>query len=453
MASTIDAVPDEIIYKIFAEIKRSNSPLVPCLLVCQRWNRAALPYINSIIVLYLTNLSLFSTSFNPTHGPLVKSLTILISYSTADVDVYSQDSTTIGNTLGENLLALSPILPHLINLTTFSFNIPPFSSALVNVPRDSLAALVDNLPVSCVNLEINTATSDVSASSIDGKHLCESLRHVLPRMKNVRIHLGAMCSSTFGHGPVIGERPENIDNFTPIALLEMESLLVNCQRAMYCTPLCGSDDPSSPVIYERSNASAWSSLYQALRCLAQKEGHCQASAKLYLMGAVARDTRDSSKYNTYTRDDVLRETTIATPSRMVWIDRHSCLLRTLDGRELMGNPAAIMQIAEGELWRSSIDGSRIPASLLQKESKGFVAKLFVPEVVPPEILRTSEEWREEYPKRACTLWMNEKVTGMRLLDAEERGRSDVFSPQPVVERTPRGWQRESPERGRLTRED
>lgn len=109
----------------------------------------------------------------------------------------------------------------------------------------------------------------------------------------------------------------------------------------------------------------------------------------------------------------------------------SFLIRTPEGREFLSYPWAIGALAEGELWRKTVTGSRFPAPLMEANQL----------VYPPKRLPIldREAWREANPRKNCVLWLNEKKTGTRLLDAELRQDMDDLSP--LTERTPKGLNR------------
>jgi hypothetical protein len=58
-------------------------------------------------------------------------------------------------------------------------------------------------------------------------------------------------------------------------------------------------------------------------------------------------------------------------------------------------------------------------------------------------LLTIEAWRQLYPRRSCSLWHNERKTGLRLVEAAIL---DRLVERPIIkEATPDGWVRYEPE--------
>lgn len=49
----------------------------------------------------------------------------------------------------------------------------------------------------------------------------------------------------------------------------------------------------------------------------------------------------------------------------------------------------------------------------------------------------AEAWKEKHPRKSCGLWLNERKTGQRLLDAVEQ--TGVEEEMALTEATPEGW--------------
>jgi hypothetical protein len=88
---------------------------------------------------------------------------------------------------------------------------------------------VDALPESCVNLEIQTRGQD-SVPKTGEPHLCERLRSVLPRMRNVALGLRYLCSGLLGlleDGDTLPSlSSQDAEHFLPIALPNIQTLLL-----------------------------------------------------------------------------------------------------------------------------------------------------------------------------------------------------------------------------------
>jgi hypothetical protein len=67
-------------------------------------------------------------------------------------------------------------------------------SAYRSIPRATIIALLNALPASCINLELDTCGQDHRNEDED-THVCDVMRGLLPRMQHVRIRTGAMCST------------------------------------------------------------------------------------------------------------------------------------------------------------------------------------------------------------------------------------------------------------------
>jgi hypothetical protein len=116
----------------------------------------------------------------------------------------------------------------------------------------------------------------------------------------------------------------------------------------------------------------------------------------------------------------------------------SWFLHPDDGQEIMSFPWALISVAEGEVWRTMVGGARLPAALLVQKDKRTFTSMCIEE--NPQI-RASSNWREEHPRKMCLLWLNERITGMRLLEAERRDGPNFLSQSPIIEKTPQGWRR------------
>lgn len=151
-----------------------------------------------------------------------------------------------------------------------------------------------------------------------------------------------------------------------------------------------------------------------------------------VLHAVAHCIVDLSVYPSLHRCDVLEDLTWALPFRNITgSPMDGFLIRTPEGEESLSYPWVIETIAEGELWNETVKGMRLPAALLTAASSNHI-----PKNLPALGI---EAWKTAHPRKGCMLWLNEKSTGARLLDAECRyGQHHVNS---AIEKTPAGWTR------------
>ena len=112
--------------------------------------------------------------------------------------------------------------------------------------------------------------------------------------------------------------------------------------------------------------------------------------------------------------------------------KDSLLIPTPDGLEFLSYSWAIEALAEGEFRSEVSNGFRIPASFLRNRT--FV---YVPKSLP---LLDTNAWKVANPRKSCMLWLNEEVSGTRLLIAEcSHGLSEVT---PGKEKTLPRWTRD-----------
>lgn len=135
---------------------------------------------------------------------------------------------------------------------------------------------------------------------------------------------------------------------------------------------------------------------------------------------------------TYVRN-TLENKTYASPFTVVWpFEDGNTLSRTANNEDIMATRATIQQIAEGQPWRQTVDGIRLPAAMFKSRYSVFKAEELVH--------LTVDAWKEKNPKRSCTLWLNERQTGMRSLGpAVYDGLTAIPS---LREATPIGWERD-----------
>jgi hypothetical protein len=169
----------------------------------------------------------------------------------------------------------------LTNLTTFSYTIEQYQNFL---EKRHVAMIINSLPQTCVNLEIDTVCEQDLSDGVAGdqRHtqICEALRRVLPRMRNVRLRLASMCESMLG--TVDGE------NFTPIDMPNLETLIINCRLgAASLTWNCPREQSNAdnPVLNTAEVAkSSWQPVTTVMQALtASGTQHVPASARLCIV--------------------------------------------------------------------------------------------------------------------------------------------------------------------------
>lgn len=319
--------------------------------------------------------------------------------------------------LWTHLRNLARTLPQMTALTTFAFIITR-PKCTFWLPRDILTDLVQNLPHQCRNLEIDTDTLDRVREQIGlDEHLCKAISRAIPNLQHLRLRLFAMCPELFHAASA------------PI----LETVSVNCIGS---DPFHGGVQtcrvlPESPAVATDENGQdAAPHIAQSLRALAVVHGPNLRLAAV--MDLTYCNWHDRSTHHCYSIRDALADKTYALPLvRILWGEGCNMLLRARDGEESISDRATIPLLAEGQAWKETTDGLRLPASFFLADDSPYAAK-------PLHVL-TVDEWAEQHPTKFCPLWVNEKKTGCRLLDATTF--EILGAHAPLQEATPEGFVR------------
>jgi hypothetical protein len=208
MASSLSNLPDDLVIAIATELKRvggSTSDLLSLTLASKRWHRLGLPIFYANLTLTNATLVRFVNSFNAdAHGKHVRSLTarfeadagvhpttLAMFTGPAGPPVMSSEFSGFGFSTGSRLRAstpakvyelleqLVPTLPSFVNLRSFSLYVA--QSPYRSIPRATIIALLEALPSSCTNLELDTRGQDHREED-EQAHVCDVIRGLLPPM-------------------------------------------------------------------------------------------------------------------------------------------------------------------------------------------------------------------------------------------------------------------------------
>lgn len=341
-----------------------------------------------------------------------------------------QDVETGNLQVEQALTRLAVALTRFPRLRAFSLYVPPnHTGHHFDISQTAVASIINSLPPSCVSLEIDTVGLDHATGFGAPVHLCDTLRAVLPRMRHARLSLRTMCSSLFGTGATLPHN-DTTGSYHPIALPNMQSILVNCRRAWGTAPICADAADAA------SCADCWDSVTHALQALAATPGLAPPTASLSALTATPQDNADKSRYITVIRSDLTRQASHAFPVAFVCRGPTAWLMRTGSGREVISSDtAALVATAEGEEagWVTTArEGVRLP---MQVAAEWGLERSESP-------VEEVGGWRAANPRKMHLLWYNEQVSGERLLDGEVRQGEGYLERVAVVERTPEGWKRE-----------
>ncbi|KAF2014936.1 hypothetical protein BU24DRAFT_493436 [Aaosphaeria arxii CBS 175.79] len=246
--SDMVSLPEELIEAILRYVQHTGSTAEfwACLRTCQQWHRIGLGLHRALDVAVCTTIEStsrrmdfefeldrsdiklvtdFELGFSKLFTSMLRSLTVHI--------VHSRIKALFRPVRGKNLIdSLITSFAVADQLTTFSFKFADegwdFPSMDVPAfPASRLADMVAALPETVVNLEIDTAGTDItlSDSSLEkrpNRHLCHQIANIFPRLEYLRLRVGHVCKTLMPVPPDMSR-----DNPTPTA----------------CS-LCGRDDRS-----------------------------------------------------------------------------------------------------------------------------------------------------------------------------------------------------------------
>ena len=440
----------EILSQILLHVKivSSTSSLAQCLLCCKIWLDATLPLLYSDLVLTNSNLEAFNQSFNVTHASLVRSLTMTVDpvqpakkpgspYGYAfleDPDRMMQ----VGSQQSKELWFLLHVsvdkIATMVEMMTFSFNVSTLPKAVgFWIPRPLITEFIKILPKTCVNVEIDSRGNDYSEPG--DAHLCDALREILPRLRHLRLRLSTLCPAILGDGFSPAQSGDMLSNLRPVAAPQLKTLVINCiPRTILGSQayICGTFQENPYTSYATSLLEARIAIVDAL-CLSKRTSNFSAAACVRVLHALSHSNNDQSVYASLLQRNILEDVTWSLPFRNIMGSQNdSFLIRTPESLEFLSYSWAIEALAEGEFWTEVGNGSRLPTSSLRGRTSIYIQKSLP--------LLDTNAWKAANPRKSCTLWLNEEVSGTRLLTAEcSHGLSGVM---PVKEKVPAGWTRD-----------
>lgn len=219
--SPISRLPEELLHSVLRHVRETSphSTFLACLRCCKRWRNSGMPLECKAIVLTSANLSNFLNQFSPAHYVLIRSLTISVKLPRRE---YKDRRQAAFHVLLQNLAVA---INKMTMLSTFSFAVSRTASLTLDckLPSGILAALVQSLPPSCMDLELDTKGYDtLKPQSV---HLCDHLRELLPRLRTFRIRLAYVCPLIFAPN---FSTLEDLSSLTPVVAPSLQIAVVNC---------------------------------------------------------------------------------------------------------------------------------------------------------------------------------------------------------------------------------
>ncbi|MCJ1283614.1 hypothetical protein MMC26_002945 [Xylographa opegraphella] len=312
-------------------------------------------------------------------------------------------------------------------LTTFSFTI----SIKAEVPgwhgrSLAVAQLIQSLPETCSSLEIDTRGLEFDQDQKPGEfHFCNAIRAMMPRLRHLRLRVSMLCPNFCGEHAAITGSAFDMSHFKLTAAPNLDTLVVNCMPHSLFRDhvrLCRTNQQARPLLTE---------CLQAL----VKQNKYPNSKRFYILDSQAQNDPGHSIYAAFNRRDVVQNITWTIPFRQVTTAKDSFLTRMPDGGEYLSDLPTIEQLAEGGLWQETMNGIRLPNAVLAERDAGTAGR-----TLRHIRYESSRDWRARNPKKSCTLWRNETLTGVTLLGAERR--DGLSTTLPLAEKTPPGWVRD-----------
>ncbi|KAJ9267277.1 hypothetical protein DTO195F2_510 [Paecilomyces variotii] len=468
-ALTINALPEEVLSYILQHVRQSSSPasFVSCLVCCRTWHEVALREHHRDIVLGVSGLGLFLEKFRREKGHLVKSLTITIDPSDFSKDleqaenyeeVVFHNQNGLGNVgaVWRHLQCLPGVIRTMSQLSTFSFVVGHGDARGFWLSRPLLGVVIKALPETCINLEIDTGGCDQDGPG--SSHLCEILAGVIPRLHHLRLRLRRMCPALFGadmpesgsgsdsdsssdsdsgSAEEEGKKKSLVQSEPPSQYPFLETAMINCCSDSYvCTTFMGKRYGWTDYYINRPEARTLIAEYLGQLDHSSSFPHIK---RLWLLDLQREDSRCRSMYSAYNRRDIIRNKTWTIPYHPVKGHDDGSLLyliRTPDNTEVLAEKWVIESLAEGEMWKETLAGAKVPSALLiGQDDPAFEGR-----VEKPLPTMSVAAYRSRTPHSTCCLWHNEEKTGTRLLSAIES--DGVIEKHQVVELTPPGWRRQ-----------
>jgi F-box associated protein len=401
MPSSISNLPPELLDEIFdLLVGDSDSPpttLPNCLLTCGTWYHHVRPLLYRDVVLDNDQLATFVRRMDFSADSYVRTLTISLEIIPPDVDeqmdyVTVRNGTRAAHRLWGHLEQLILSLQNMKNLYSFSIVVPHNEAAFgFWVPRSIIAKLVDQLPPTCINLEIDLKTLDHERPG--AQHLCASIHRLLPQLKYLRLRLPSICPEICGNGTT---KAYKMDQW----LIRVD-LTVRGAHAK----ICDTFEESSYYLYPDGTRTR----HVMSACLRRLwETSCVPNIKMfYLIETQPGGKEGSPVFAAYIRRDIRFNISEALPYRQIAKGNENWLIRT-EAEDYVCNRYVHETIVEEKSWAESINGIRLPSFIIT--SKGYVPRLLH--------LISSEAFQEKF-KVDCLLLKHEKVHGVKLLEVKK----------------------------------
>ena len=202
-------------------------------------------------------------------------------------------------------------------------------------------------------------------------------------------------------------------------------MILNCVRNMKCdaTP---HEDPGFTATWALQNA-----LSRKLDVATMPK-----IKKLDILYTVRAELRDHLNCATCGRLDCVRRPTGLMPHRTIAeVPGEACLnwLRSPEHGEIIGTKSVIETIAEGDCFSPLLGPpcAKLPEEMVSSSKTALIT---------PATSWNREDWSVENPGKSCTLWQNDKASGMTLVLGKIMNEfRNAFDLQCIRQTVPEGW--------------
>ncbi|KAI0098419.1 hypothetical protein F4814DRAFT_433875 [Daldinia grandis] len=420
--TAISALSNELLLCVFNNLL--PAALLQCTLCCKRWSLLASPILYKHIALTPKTFSKWTKTPSDSNDAAISTFTLHVNLARSKPD----NKNVVFRQFHDDLMKLPSRLAKMTNLTSFSLTTSYGAFANLWVPRRLVVPILDNLPPTCLCLEIDIMSTSYKVYPDDDEvHLCPSIRQVIPQLQFLRLSHPKLCPEAFGHGFATQPSTDN-ESFQPIQMLKMEECLIKLAQTSHLvstvshSTLCNCSDVHTVTI-----------LSDYLTTL-KTSGNVPRLQRLWVIDALP-----FSHYYTTTgawvRRDILKGNSETLPAKN--LVRHQTrrfhgeaylirMPREEGGQDIISTREGVQLLTERQAWVQASNGTRIPGPYVSKETHL--------KVVTP-VMRTKMEWLA-LTKVSCKLWLYETTVGFRLLDVAE---GELTENRVPTIRLPEGW--------------
>ncbi|KAI0187810.1 hypothetical protein EV127DRAFT_138516 [Xylaria flabelliformis] len=419
----ISRLSNEVLLSIF-EYDLAPATLAGCVLCCKRWNRlATLVLYKHVALTSIQKLCCWIAAAPSSLDSTIETLTICITNAliTDEVDATIEQ-------LRLDLDHLPARLRQMIKLRSFSLYTPETPNIGSQISGRSMAKLLENIPETCSSLELVVKPRAlVSSPDEQTMHLCVSIRRLISQLQFLRLSLPCLCPESFGY--VHSQSSTNTPEFTPVEAPKLRDCIFILASPSGGGGVARFDGPCNSDV----SFSGVKAFVESLLILVGSE-KAPLLKKLWVFDALPkREINDKASYEAIVRRDVLAQTSHTFPVKIITPPRiaQGFLIRTPTeegGEDLLTTRQDAAFVVERHAWMTATNGARLPAT--------FMTKYRLPR--QDCTVQTRAEWSASN-KHSTQLWVNEKDTGVRMLDGEA---GTLLEDRPAVFRIPEGWRQD-----------